>query len=536
MPSRHLLDPEMLPLSEFPSFSFGAVDIGQVRATMAANRPPQPPLPGDVQVHEARTPGRDGAPDVRLVVTSPKAAGPDRPGILHIHGGGYVLGSAEMTGPTDAAYASQLGAVVVSVDYRLAPETPYPGPVEDCYAGLAWLHAQAAALGVDPGRIVVTGESAGGGLAAALVLLAGDRGEYAVAFQHLVFPMLDDRTVTHPDPHPYVGQFVWTPDSNRFGWASLLGGPPGAPGRLAVRRARPRRRPRRPAADLHDLRRPRPLPRGGHGVRPPPDPRRRADRTAHLSRRAARLHVPAGRAAHADLRPGFHGRARARPGQKLNLSGCEFPTSGATLAGSQAVKAHPGLESPISGKVPDMKPIRYLLAALAGLMALAIGGAALAATAAELNANGAAALSKLYAAAPKAQSFSKKARAVLVFPRIIKAGFMVGAQTGDGVLFVNGQPAGYYNISAGSFGLQVGGQAFSYALFFMNQKALEYLKSSDGWSIGSGPSVVVLDKGKAMSNTSTTLTQDVYAFPFGQKGLMAGLGLEGSKITHINPK
>jgi len=145
-----------------------------------------------------------------------------------IHGGGYVLGLAEMTSPTDAAYASRLGAVVVSVDYRLAPETPHPGPVEDCYAGLAWLHAQAAALGVDPGRIVVTGESAGGGLAAALVLLARHRGEYAVAFRRLVFPMLDDRTVTHPDPSPYVGQFVWTPDSNRFGWASLLGGPPGA--------------------------------------------------------------------------------------------------------------------------------------------------------------------------------------------------------------------------------------------------------------------------------------------------------------------
>jgi len=233
MPSRHLLDPEMLPLAEFPSLSFEAVGIEQVRAMMAATRPPLPPLPADVQVHEARTPGRDGAPDVRLVVTAPKATGPKatglgRPGILHIHGGGYVLGSAEMTGPTDAAYASQLGAVVVSVDYRLSPETPYPGPVEDCYAGLAWLHAQAAALGVDPGRIVVTGESAGGGLAAALVLLARHRGEYAVAFQHLVFPMLDDRTVTHPDPSPYAGQFVWTPDSNRFGWTSLLGGPPGA--------------------------------------------------------------------------------------------------------------------------------------------------------------------------------------------------------------------------------------------------------------------------------------------------------------------
>jgi acetyl esterase/lipase len=191
MPSRHLLDREMLPLAEMPSLSFETVGIEQVRATIAATRPPLPPIPADVQVYQARTPGRDDAPEVRLVVTAPKAPGQGRPGILHIHGGGYVLGSAEMTGPTDAIYASQLGAVVVSVDYRLAPETPHPGPVEDCYAGLAWLHAQAAALGVDPGRIAVTGESAGGGLAAALVLLAKHRGEYAVAFQHLVFPMLD---------------------------------------------------------------------------------------------------------------------------------------------------------------------------------------------------------------------------------------------------------------------------------------------------------------------------------------------------------
>jgi acetyl esterase/lipase len=229
MPSRHLLDREMQPLGEMPAISFESVGIEEVRAMMAANRPPLPPLPDDVQVYEARTPGRDGAPDVRLVVTAPKAAGRNRPGILHVHGGGYVLGSAEMTGPTDATYASQLGAVVVSVDYRLAPETPHPGPVEDCYAGLAWLHAQAAVLGVDPGCVVVTGESAGGGLAAALVLLAKHRGEYSVAFQHLVFPMLDDRTVTHPDPSPFLGQFVWNKDANRFGWTSLLGGPPGAP-------------------------------------------------------------------------------------------------------------------------------------------------------------------------------------------------------------------------------------------------------------------------------------------------------------------
>ena len=156
-----------------------------------------------------------------------------------------------------------------------------------------------------------------------------------------------------------------------------------------------------------------------------------------------------------------------------------------------------------------------------------------AATAAQLNADGRAALSTLYAQSDRAVRYSRTAHAILVFPKILKAGFVVGGQGGEGVLFVRGQPAGYYKIRAVSYGLQAGGQSFSYALFLMNDKAITYLAKSDGWAIGSGPSVVVVDKGKAMSTTSTTLAKDVYAFPFGQKGLMAGLGLEGSKITRI---
>ena len=154
---------------------------------------------------------------------------------------------------------------------------------------------------------------------------------------------------------------------------------------------------------------------------------------------------------------------------------------------------------------------------------------------AELNRDGQAALSQLYAAAPKAAALRGKARAILVFPKIVKAGLMIGGLSGDGVLFENGKPVGYFNLSAGSYGLQAGVQKYAYALFFLTPSALDYLKSSKGWAIGSGPSVVVMDEGKAMSNTSMTVTQDVYAFPFGQKGLMAGLGLEGSKITQINP-
>jgi len=181
-----------------------------------------------------------------------------------------------------------------------------------------------------------------------------------------------------------------------------------------------------------------------------------------------------------------------------------------------------------------MNHIRTGLAAVGFVLASsAFAPEAQAATGAQLNANGQAALNRLYAQSPRAVRYRRDAHAILVFPKIVKAGLMIGGQGGEGVLFVRGKPAGYYKISAVSYGLQVGGQSFSYALFFMNDKALNYLRKSDGWAIGSGPSVVVIDQGKAMSTTSTTITEDVYAMPFGQKGLMAGMGLEGSKISPI---
>jgi lipid-binding SYLF domain-containing protein len=175
-----------------------------------------------------------------------------------------------------------------------------------------------------------------------------------------------------------------------------------------------------------------------------------------------------------------------------------------------------------------------------GLTALACASivpttAARAASARQIDADASQALRTLYATHPKAKELGQRAKAILIFPKIYKAGLLIGGQSGDGTLRVGGRTVGYYNISAASFGLQVGGQRFSYALFFMTESALDYLQKSDGWAIGSGPSVVVMDKGTAASATSTSLTQDVYAFPFGQKGLMAGLGLEGSKITRIHP-
>jgi lipid-binding SYLF domain-containing protein len=170
-----------------------------------------------------------------------------------------------------------------------------------------------------------------------------------------------------------------------------------------------------------------------------------------------------------------------------------------------------------------------------GLLSFAQVRPSFAASASQLVSQSNAALQTLYAAEPNSVMLSNQAKAILVFPDIVKAGFIVGAETGNGVLFEGGAPTGYYNISAGSYGLQAGVQSFSYALFFMTNSGLNYLVQSQGWSVGVGPSVVVLDHGKAASMTSTTLTQDVYALPFGEQGLMAGMGIQGSKISPISP-
>ena len=232
MDTRHLVDPELTPvLDQFPSLHFTPETLPQVRAMLAEQfaqmRALLPAYP-DIEVSERRIPGPAGAPDVRVMVYRPKEAPRPLPALLWVHGGGYVLGSADQDDAQAKRIVDAVGCVVVSVDYRLAPETPHPGPVEDCYAALGWLHAHAAELGVDPGRLAVGGASAGGGLAAGLALLARDRAEVPLAFQLLIYPMLDDRTVT-TEPHPYAGEFIWTGDANRFGWTSYLGHEPGGP-------------------------------------------------------------------------------------------------------------------------------------------------------------------------------------------------------------------------------------------------------------------------------------------------------------------
>lgn len=177
-------------------------------------------------------------------------------------------------------------------------------------------------------------------------------------------------------------------------------------------------------------------------------------------------------------------------------------------------------------------PISRLL--LAATVALALLPAtALAADRSALERDARSALSNLTSTVPAAKSLSGTATAVLVFPKITKAGLGVGGQYGDGVLFKGGKAAGYYNTSGASFGLQAGAQQFGYALFLMNEKAVGALSANEGFEVGVGPSVVVMDEGKAKTLTTTTAKDDIYAFIFGQKGLMAGLGIQGNKITRL---
>jgi acetyl esterase/lipase len=167
-------------------------------------------------------PGPDGAGRVPIRIYRPINATPMMPCLYWIHGGGMILGTLDMEDLTCEAYAERAGCVVVAVDYRLAPEHPHPAPVEDCYAGLSWTAAATAELGIDSTRLAVGGASAGGGLAAATVLLARDRGGPDIAFQLLVYPMLDDRDAT-PSAAEFGGILSWSREHNRAGWAALLG-------------------------------------------------------------------------------------------------------------------------------------------------------------------------------------------------------------------------------------------------------------------------------------------------------------------------
>ncbi len=180
-----------------------------------------------------------------------------------------------------------------------------------------------------------------------------------------------------------------------------------------------------------------------------------------------------------------------------------------------------------------VKHYKLIQAMLALVLAAFIAGPAFAASASVLEQDARAALDSLYSNSPGAKTIGDKAKGILVFPSVTKAGFIVGGQGGDGVLFEKGKVTDYYNTGAASVGLQAGVQSYGYALFFVTDEDLKYLKSSSGWSLGTGPNIVIADAGAAKDASTLTGKKGVYGFIFDQKGLMAGLGLVGQKITKI---
>ena len=177
-----------------------------------------------------------------------------------------------------------------------------------------------------------------------------------------------------------------------------------------------------------------------------------------------------------------------------------------------------------------------VVATMLALLANALNsGMALAASASEIDQEATQALTTLYQTTPGAEALAERSRGVLVFPSIVKAGFIVAGQYGDGALRKRNQTVGYYRSVAASFGYQAGAESFGYVLFFMDDASLKYVDKSDGWELGTGPTLVVLDKGFAKNLSTTTLQKGVYAFVFNQEGLMGGIGIQGSKITKINP-
>jgi acetyl esterase/lipase len=228
-------DPELAAaltvLAEYVPTAFTLDLIAQMRQSgTAALAVPDEELSrgGAFEITERQVPGPEGAPEISLLICRPAGVAGPTAAIYNIHGGGMVIGDSRTGLPQVLECAEELRAAVISVEYRLAPDTPHPGPVEDCYAGLAWTAGHAGELGIDPDRIVVAGGSAGGGLAAAVALLARDRGGPALAAQLLMCPMLDDRNDT-PSAWQMAGLGIWDRTANEVGWTALLGAARGGP-------------------------------------------------------------------------------------------------------------------------------------------------------------------------------------------------------------------------------------------------------------------------------------------------------------------
>ena len=223
MDTRHLVDPEILPVIEalpFREFTRETLPLARAESAERFKFLGEPVLPATRKLARRA----DGS-EIELYLYDPAPGEKNRPALYHIHGGGMILGSAKDMGFGPSGMAAALGIPVVSVEYRLAPEAPFPGPQQDCLDGLAWLAVNAGELGIDRARIAVIGESAGGGLAAATALMARDTGGPGIAAQVLVYPMLDHRTGGDACRwnNRATGEFVWTRAANRFGWEALRG-------------------------------------------------------------------------------------------------------------------------------------------------------------------------------------------------------------------------------------------------------------------------------------------------------------------------
>lgn len=232
MSTLELVDPELRSaLDQRPKLRLTAEALSKSRAFIvaAANAVPKPDVP-DLSVSEIRVDSVFGAPSIRVLAYQPRRSDAPVPAFLHVHGGGFVMGVPEMKDVENRLLASDLNCAIFSVDYQLAPEAPYPAALQDIYSVLTWLHANAQELKLDPARIGIKGESGGGGVAAAAALYTRDQKGPSLAFQHLIYPMIDDRTAIRRDLNPHVGEFVWTQEHNLFGWQALLGTAPGSDG------------------------------------------------------------------------------------------------------------------------------------------------------------------------------------------------------------------------------------------------------------------------------------------------------------------
>ena len=229
--SKHLIDPELLKFYKNapPAGDINAGNVAQLNQIfIAQSKFFQEPASAGVKVVKQIINGPSGNRIGLLLYFPDDNQVKLRPGILHIHGGGFVVGTADMNEGYCKKMAKDLNAVVVSVDYRLATVAPFPGPLEDSYAALVWMSREHKKLGIDQSKLAVTGESAGGGLAAQLAFLVRDRKEVSIVLQYLTQPMLDDRTGVTNEVSPLLGQFIWTRGSNQFGWSTYLNKPAGA--------------------------------------------------------------------------------------------------------------------------------------------------------------------------------------------------------------------------------------------------------------------------------------------------------------------